>query len=86
MKEKLAAQEIELAVKNAAANELIEVVGIETAKVNAEKEIAGAEQAKVAVINTEVSAKAKSCSADLAKAEPALAAAALPLTRSTKAT
>lgn len=79
MKEKLAAQEIELAVKNAAANELIEVVGIETAKVNAEKEIAGAEQAKVAVINTEVSAKAKSCSADLAKAEPALAAAAAAL-------
>ena len=75
MKEKLAAQEIELAEKNAAANALIEVVGVETAKVNAEKEIASVEQEKVSVINTEVSAKAKSCAEDLAKAEPALAAA-----------
>jgi dynein heavy chain len=75
MKEKLAAQEIELKVKNDAANALIETVGIETEKVNIEKAAAAIEQEKVAVINTEVSAKAKSCSEDLAKAEPALEAA-----------
>ena len=75
MKEKLAAQEIELKVKNDAANALIENVGIETEKVNIEKAAAAIEQEKVAVINTEVSAKAKSCTEDLAKAEPALAAA-----------
>lgn len=75
MKEKLAAQEIELKVKNDAANALIENVGIETEKVNIEKAAAAIEQEKVAVINTEVSAKAKSCSEDLAKAEPALEAA-----------
>ena len=75
MKSKLAAQEIVLAEKNEAANALIERVGIETEKVNKEKAVAKIEQDKVAVINTEVSAKAKSCSADLAKAEPALEAA-----------
>ena len=75
MKEKLAAQEIELKVKNDAANALIENVGIETEKVNIEKAAAAIEQEKVAVINTEVTAKAKSCADDLAKAEPALVAA-----------
>jgi len=79
MKAKLGAQEVVLAEKNIAANALIERVGIETEKVNKEKAIAKIEQDKVAVINTEVSAKAKSCSADLAKAEPALEAAAAAL-------
>merc|ERR1719272_522382 len=79
MKAKLGAQELVLAEKNIAANALIERVGIETEKVNKEKAVAKIEQDKVAVINTEVSAKAKSCSADLAKAEPALAAAAAAL-------
>eukprot|EP00050_Salpingoeca_kvevrii_P003770 m.233351 g.233351 ORF g.233351 m.233351 type:complete len:4592 (-) comp10879_c0_seq1:411-14186(-) len=75
LKEKLAAQEIELAAKNKAADELIEVVGIETEKVNKEKEIAAEEKAKVDVINAEVSAQQQECERDLAKAEPALKAA-----------
>jgi len=75
LKEKLKAQEIELAQKNAEADALIERVGIETEKVNKEKAIADEEGAKVKVINDDVSAKATSCAADLAKAEPALVAA-----------
>eukprot|EP00049_Salpingoeca_infusionum_P001275 m.46981 g.46981 ORF g.46981 m.46981 type:complete len:4526 (+) comp10948_c0_seq2:170-13747(+) len=75
LKEKLAAQEQELAVKNAEADALIEKVGVETEKVNKEKEIAAVEEEKVSVINQDVSAKQRSCEEDLAKAEPALAAA-----------
>lgn len=75
LKEKLKAQEIELEQKNKEADALIEKVGIETEKVNKEKEIAAVEQEKVRVINEDVSAKQKSCEEDLAKAEPALIAA-----------
>ena len=50
-----------------------------------EKEIADEEEKKVAKINADVSAKQKSCEADLAKAEPALAAAATALNTLNKA-
>ena len=40
-----------------------------------EKEVADAEESKVAKINEEVSKKQKDCEHDLAKAEPALKAA-----------
>jgi hypothetical protein len=75
LKEKLKAQEVELAQKNQEADALIERVGVETEKVNKEKEIAAVEEEKVRVITEDVSAKQKSCEADLAKAEPALVAA-----------
>ncbi|CAH1253163.1 DNAH9, partial [Branchiostoma lanceolatum] len=75
LKAKLASQEVELKQKNEDADQLIQVVGVETEKVSMEKAIADEEEKKVAVINTEVSEKAASCEADLAKAEPALLAA-----------
>lgn len=50
-----------------------------------EKEIADEEERKVAKINADVSAKQKSCETDLAKAEPALAAAAAALNTLNKA-
>ena len=75
LKAKLAAQEVELALKNEEANKLIQVVGAETEKVSKEKAIADEEERKVQVITVDVSQKAKSCQEDLAKAEPALAAA-----------
>ncbi|GAB1597647.1 dynein beta chain, ciliary isoform X1, partial [Argonauta hians] len=75
LKVKLAEQEIELAEKNENANKLIAIVGAETEVVAKEKTIADAEAIKVAKINEEVSKKAKDCSDDLAKAEPALQAA-----------
>lgn len=75
MKSKLASQEIELAAKNAEANDLIAVVSGETEKVMAEKAIADVEEEKVTVIAAEVEQKAADCSRDLAKAEPALLAA-----------
>ena len=71
MKEKLAAQEVELKQKNEDADALIKKVGIEQEKVSKEKEIADAEE-KVAKINAEVSKKQQDCERDLAKAEPAL--------------
>lgn len=75
LKAKLAEQEIELAEKNEDANKLIAIVGAETEKVAKEKAIADEEAIKVQIINEEVSQKAKDCSEDLAKAEPALQAA-----------
>lgn len=75
LKAKLASQEVELAQKNEEANKLIQVVGAETEKVSKEKAIADEEEKKVQVINEEVSAKQISCEQDLARAEPALAAA-----------
>jgi len=75
LKLKLAAQEIELKQKNADADQLIEIVGVETAKVSKEKEFADTEERKVAVIAKDVGAKQISCETDLAKAEPALKAA-----------
>uniref|UniRef100_A0A7M4EWH0 Dynein axonemal heavy chain 9 n=1 Tax=Crocodylus porosus TaxID=8502 RepID=A0A7M4EWH0_CROPO len=75
LKAKLAAQEVELKQKNEDADKLIQVVGVETEKVSKEKAIADEEEQKVALINQEVKQKQKDCEEDLAKAEPALAAA-----------
>ncbi|KAG8321107.1 hypothetical protein J6590_052483 [Homalodisca vitripennis] len=75
LKAKLAVQEVELKIKNDAADALIEVVGIETEKVSKEKAIADSEERKVAMIAQEVSKKQQDCEADLLKAEPALIAA-----------
>ncbi|XP_077291064.1 dynein heavy chain at 93AB [Arctopsyche grandis] len=75
LKAKLAVQEIELQQKNEAADALIEIVGVETEKVQTEKAIADEEELKVGVIAEEVSKKQKDCEADLVKAEPALLAA-----------
>ncbi|CAL8088373.1 unnamed protein product [Calicophoron daubneyi] len=75
LKAKLAAQEVELAQKNEDANNLLAIVGAETAKVSGEKEFANVEEKKVAVIKAEVSKKQRDCEIDLAKAEPALLAA-----------
>ena len=72
MKEKLAAQEVELKQKNEDADALIQKVGVEQEKVSKEKAIADAEEKKVAKINTEVTKKQQDCERDLAKAEPAL--------------
>uniref|UniRef100_A0A182IVR3 Dynein beta chain, ciliary n=4 Tax=Anopheles atroparvus TaxID=41427 RepID=A0A182IVR3_ANOAO len=75
LKQKLAVQEIELKEKNDAADALIEIVGIETEKVQTEKAIADEEEQKVAIIAEEVAKKQRDCEEDLVKAEPALQAA-----------
>ncbi|XP_074967279.1 dynein axonemal heavy chain 9-like [Phalacrocorax aristotelis] len=75
LKAKLAAQEVELKQKNDDADKLIQVVGVETEKVSREKAVADEEEQKVALITQEVEQKQKDCEEDLAKAEPALAAA-----------
>ncbi|NXH09440.1 DYH9 protein, partial [Bucco capensis] len=75
LKAKLAAQEVELKQKNEDADKLIQVVGVETEKVSREKAVADEEEQKVALITQEVEQKQKDCEEDLAKAEPALAAA-----------
>ncbi|NWI20364.1 DYH9 protein, partial [Crypturellus soui] len=75
LKAKLAAQEVELKQKNDDADKLIQVVGVETEKVSREKAVADEEEHKVALITQEVQQKQKDCEEDLAKAEPALAAA-----------
>lgn len=79
LKEKLAAQEIELKQKNEDADALIQRVGVETEIVQKEKAIADVEEKKVVVKAEEVSVKQRSCEEDLAKAEPALIAAAAAL-------
>ncbi|NXB68815.1 DYH9 protein, partial [Struthidea cinerea] len=75
LKAKLAAQEVELKQKNEDADKLIQVVGVETEKVSRKKAVADEEEQKVALIAREVEQKQKDCEEDLAKAEPALAAA-----------
>ncbi|XP_014742318.1 PREDICTED: dynein heavy chain 9, axonemal [Sturnus vulgaris] len=75
LKAKLAAQEVELKQKNEDADRLIQVVGVETEKVSKKKAVADEEERKVALITQEVEQKQKDCEEDLAKAEPALAAA-----------
>ncbi|XP_068007753.1 dynein axonemal heavy chain 9 [Melanerpes formicivorus] len=75
LKAKLAVQEVELKQKNEDADKLIQVVGVETEKVSKEKAVADEEEQKVALITQEVEQKQKDCEEDLAKAEPALAAA-----------
>lgn len=75
LKVQLADQEVVVQEKTQSANELIVVVGNETEKVRAEKEVAAGEEAKVAVIKKEVEKKQRECERDLIKAEPALLAA-----------
>ncbi|XP_008853923.1 dynein heavy chain 9, axonemal [Nannospalax galili] len=75
LKAKLATQEVELKQRNEDADKLIQVVGVETTKVSREKAIADQEEQKVALIMQEVQQKQKDCGEDLARAEPALAAA-----------
>uniref|UniRef100_A0A8U8C9W7 Dynein axonemal heavy chain 17 n=1 Tax=Geospiza parvula TaxID=87175 RepID=A0A8U8C9W7_GEOPR len=65
LKAKLAAQEVELKQKNEDADK----------KVSRKKAVADEEERKVALIAQEVEQKKKDCEEDLAKAEPALAAA-----------
>lgn len=75
LKEVLAVQEVELGIKNDAADKLIQVLSAENEKVGKEQAIASEEEAKVKVIEEDVSAQAKVCAEDLQKAEPALIAA-----------
>ncbi|KAM4600952.1 dynein axonemal heavy chain 11 [Polymixia lowei] len=75
LKAKLASQEAELTVKNQNAEALIAKIGLQTEKVRLKREAADVEAQKVSVIQAEVSVKQKDCETDLAKAEPALAAA-----------
>ncbi|XP_014280457.2 dynein beta chain, ciliary [Halyomorpha halys] len=75
LKAKLAIQEVELKVKNEAADNLIKIVGVETEKVSTEKGMADAEERKVGLIADEVTKKQQDCEEDLRKAEPALLAA-----------
>ena len=75
LKKQLAVQELELAKKNAEADHLIHVVGVETEKCTREKAQAEVEKANVAEININVSIKQADCAEDLKKAEPALFAA-----------
>ncbi|XP_026133128.1 dynein axonemal heavy chain 9 [Carassius auratus] len=75
LKAKLAAQEVELKLKNESADKLIQVVGVETEKVAREKAVADEEEQKVACIAEEVTRTQRDCEEDLAKAEPALIAA-----------
>ena len=79
LKDKLKAQEVELKQKNDDADALIQIVGVEQEKVGKEKEIADAEEKKVAKITEEVTKKQRDCERDLARAEPALKAAAAAL-------
>ena len=85
MKEKLAAQEVELKQKNNDADALIKRVGIEQEKVGKEKEFADGEEKKVAKIAEEVTKKQQDCERDLARAEPALKAASEALNTLNKA-
>ncbi|XP_050527559.1 dynein beta chain, ciliary isoform X2 [Daktulosphaira vitifoliae] len=75
LKAKLAIQEIELKIKNDAADKLIQIVGVETEKVSKEKAFADDEEKKVCSIAEEVKKKQQDCEEDLVKAEPALLAA-----------
>lgn len=71
--------------KNDDADALIKRVGIEQEKVGKEKEFADDEEKKVAKIAAEVSKKQQDCERDLARAEPALKAAAEALNTLNKA-
>ena len=77
--------QVELKQKNEDADALIEKVGIEQEKVGAEKAIADEEEKKVAKITEDVTKKQQDCERDLAKAEPALKAAAEALNTLNKA-
>ncbi|XP_050529246.1 dynein beta chain, ciliary-like [Daktulosphaira vitifoliae] len=75
LKAELDVQEVELAKKNAKAEELIKIVQKESEKVKIEKEKAAEEEYKVKLIEEDVALKQKMCAEDLEKAEPALIAA-----------
>ncbi|KAL3288579.1 hypothetical protein HHI36_003018 [Cryptolaemus montrouzieri] len=75
LKRILALQEVELKERNESASKLIAVLSSENEKVAAEQAIATEEEAKVRVIEEDVSDKQQTCAEDLAKAEPALLAA-----------
>jgi dynein heavy chain len=75
LKDKLAAQEVEVKQKNEDADKLIKIVGTESEKVGKEKAIADEEQKKVSAISLEVGIQKDDCERDLAKALPALEAA-----------
>ncbi|XP_037943923.1 dynein beta chain, ciliary-like [Teleopsis dalmanni] len=75
LKDQLAIQEVQLNAKNAAADKLIVIVSAESEKVKREKFIASEEEARVRIIEEDVSIKTKMCEEDLRKAEPALVAA-----------
>lgn len=75
MKDKLAAQDVELAQKTEETDKLLAVVGKDTERVSDEKKIADEEEKKVQKINEDVTKKQQDCQRDLSKAEPALHAA-----------
>ncbi|XP_055849033.1 dynein beta chain, ciliary [Episyrphus balteatus] len=68
-------QEVELAVKNKEADNLIVVVSTENEKVSKERVFATQEEKKVRQIEEDVTAKASLCEEDFRKAQPALLAA-----------
>lgn len=71
----LKTQEVELKVKNDAADKLIVVVSAENDKVSKERAFASEEEKKVRKIEEEVTAKKSVCEEDYKKAQPALLAA-----------
>jgi len=75
LKDKLAAQEVEVKQKNEDADKLIKVVSAESEKVGKENAIAVEEQKKVSEISTVVGIQKDDCERDLSKALPALEAA-----------
>ncbi|XP_066907106.1 dynein beta chain, ciliary-like, partial [Halyomorpha halys] len=75
LKKQLAVQDKVVQQKNAAATLLIDEVAVEKDKVQKEQAIATEEARKVRIIEEDVTIKQKVCEEDLAKAEPALAAA-----------
>uniref|UniRef100_A0A5F8GSV7 Dynein axonemal heavy chain 11 n=1 Tax=Monodelphis domestica TaxID=13616 RepID=A0A5F8GSV7_MONDO len=76
LKGKLASQEGELQLRSQDAEALIAKIGLQTDRVSQERATADGEEQKVAAIQAEVFQKQRECEADLAKAEPALVAAA----------
>ncbi|XP_051721899.1 dynein axonemal heavy chain 11 [Ctenopharyngodon idella] len=72
---KLNSQEVELTLKNQAAEALMARIGLQTERVSQKRKDADLEEQKVAAIQAEVSRRLRECERDLAKAEPALEAA-----------
>ncbi|XP_077065347.1 dynein axonemal heavy chain 11 [Siphateles boraxobius] len=72
---KLNSQEVELTLKNQAAEALMARIGLQTEKVSQKRKDADLEKQKVAAMQAEVSRRLRECERDLAKAEPALEAA-----------
>ncbi|KAA0703060.1 Dynein beta chain, ciliary [Triplophysa tibetana] len=72
---KLNSQEVELTLKNQAAEALMARIGLQTERVSQKRNDADLEEQKVAAMRAEVSRRLRDCECDLAKAEPALDAA-----------